>query len=200
MKNPPAKNERMMHVKDVAISLGVTDRTIRRYVDKLFPGLMAIGVVTHLNEEKVTLIKLDLEKNKHLDTSVQLPKTDLEKKLLVQQAMNILNEEVEELKLKLSEAQPKIDFHDKLIKSDGLYSMGEAAKILGTGRTRFFEQLREDKIFFGREPYQSFIERGYFDVKTTTKNDHIQKQAFITPTGLSWIKKKFYSDGYQTNF
>ena len=113
-----------------------------------------------------------------------------------------LKSEKENLKLKseLQQAQPKIEFHDKLIKSDGLYSMGEAAKILGTGRTRFFEQLREDEIFFGREPYQSFIGRGYFELKTTTKNDHVQKQTFLTPKGLSWIKKKFYSEAYQTNF
>lgn len=199
MKNPPAK-EISMTIKEVAKFLGVTDRTIRNYVLKLFPKLMTNGQTTWLNEIEVTRIKLDLQKNKHLETSFQLPKTDLEKKLLVQQAMNILSEEVEQLKLKLSDAQPKIDFHDKLIKSDGLYSMGEAAKMLGTGRTRFFEQLRGDKIFFSREPYQSFIERGYFEVKTTTKNDHVQKQTFLTPNGLAWIKKKFYSEGYQTNF
>lgn len=189
MENYPVINQQMT-IADVAIALNVTTRTITRYVEKLFPGLMENGKITCLSESHVTAIKFDLEKNKHLDTSVQLPRTELEKKLLIQQAMGFLNEEIEELKCQLKEAQPKIEFHDQVGSSAGLYSMGEAAKVLGTGRNRLFNQLRIENIFFGIVPYQDFINRGYFEVKTTSVNDHIQKQSFVTPKGLQWLQRQ----------
>lgn len=105
------------------------------------------------------------------------------------------------VKIELKEAKPKIEFHDELIESDGLYSMGEAAKLLGTGRTRLFIKLRELKIFFNTEPYQKYKDQGYFAVKTTTKNSHVQVQSFVTPKGLEWLNKKLKSDGnFQTSF
>ncbi len=159
---------------------------------------MKNGQTTWLNEIQVTAVKLDLEKNKHLDTSVQLPKTNLEKKLLVQQAMNILNDEIKELKQKVAtqsqeliEAQPKLEFHDQVGESEGLFSIGVAAKNLGYGRNRLFEKLREEKIFFDTEPYQQYINQGYFEVKTTTENGYMQKRSFVTPKGLQWLQKRF---------
>jgi len=190
MKNLPA-TEKAMHIGELALVLKVAPRTVRRYVDKLYPDYMKNGQTTWLNETQVTAVKLDLEKNKHLDTSVQLPKTVLEKKLLIQQAMGFLNEEIEELRNQLKEAQPKIEFHDQVGDSEGLYSIGEAAKVLGTGRNRFFDKLRDNGIFFNTQPYQEYIGRGYFELKTTTKNEHAQKQAFITPKGLIWLQKRF---------
>lgn len=91
----------------------------------------------------------------------------------------------------LEEAQPAIKFHEQVGDSEGLYSIGETAKLLGVGRNRFFKRLREEKIFMGTLPYQSFIDRGYFEVKTSTNNDHVQKQAFCSPKGLQWIHEKF---------
>ena len=84
------KIEKRMTISEVSESLNVTPRTIRRYVEKIYPGHMRHGFVTLLNEEQVTVIKLDLEKNKHLDTSVPLPKTELEENLIIQQAQNFL--------------------------------------------------------------------------------------------------------------
>ncbi|NIA29475.1 MAG: hypothetical protein GWP06_06130 [Actinobacteria bacterium] len=190
MENLPTTNQSMT-ISDVAIVLNVTDRTIRRYVEKLFPGHMVNGQTTYLSEMHVTAVKFDLEKNKHLDTSVQLPRTELEKKLLIQQAIGFLNEEIEELKYQLKDAQPKIEFHDQVGSSAGLYSMGEAAKMLGTGRNRLFSKLRIKKVFFGIVPFQDFINRGYFEVKTTSVNSHVQSQSFVTPKGLQWLQRQF---------
>jgi len=181
---------RTMTILELAETLNVTTRTITRYVAKLCPNELRHGSTTYLNENQVTAIKLDLEKNKHLDTSVTLPKTDLEKKLLVQQAMNILNEEIEELQNQLQDAQPKIEFHDQVGDSGGLYSIGETAKILGTGRNRLFDWLRDEGIFFNRQPYQSYIEQGYFKLKTLSYNKYVQSQAFTTPKGLLWLQRQ----------
>ncbi len=199
-----------MSIFEVAKTLNVDERTIQRYTNDIFPGKIKNGIKTWLNEVEVTKIKLELQQNQHLDRSVELPKTNLEKRLLVQQAMQILNDEVEELKAeikiknqKLIEAQPKIEFHDELMDSEGNYSGSEAARILGTGRQRMYDKLREEGIFlkYSALPNQSYIESGYFLVKATkTKSGHAQKQTFVTPKGLGWLRKKFYSNNHQSSF
>jgi len=180
-----------MSIPEVAQSFNVDESTVRRYISKVFPDKIKNGLKTWLDEKEVTAIKLKLQQNQHLVRPADLPKTDLEKRLLVRQAMDILNEEIDELKNQLTEARPKIEFHDQVGDSEGLYSIGETAKLIGTGRNKFFKRLREEKIFMGTLPYQSFIDRGYFEVKTSTHNDHVQKQAFCTPKGLQWIHEKF---------
>ena len=214
MDNLPTK-EKLMTVTEVSEIFEVHQTTVLKYVSKIFPEKIKSGIKTYLNEVEVTKIKLELQQNQHLSQSSTLPKTELEENLLVLQAQNILSYRIKKLKeeveyqanrieeqqTKLKEAQPKIEFHNELIESDGLYSIGETAKLLGTGRTRLFMKLRELKIFFNTEPYQSFKERGYFEVKTTTKNSHVQTQAFVTPKGLEWLNKKLKSDGdFQTSF
>ncbi len=183
--------EETMLLPEVAKALNVTGKTIRKYVDKLFPGKMINGIATFLNETEVTAIKLELEKNHHLNRSVELPKTELEENLIIQQAQNLLFSRIDKLQKQLAEAQPKIEFHDKVGDSKGSYSVGQTAKLFETGRNRFFDWLRYEKIFFNREPYQKYIDRGYFTVKTDSVNQHVQKQAFVTPKGLQWLEKRF---------
>lgn len=183
--------ENTMTVKEVSEALNIHERSVRKYIEKLFPGKMQNGIKTLLNEAEVTKLKLDLQQNSHLEQVGQLPKTALEKKLLVKQAYDILNEEIEELKSQLEEAKPKIEFHKQVGDSTGLYSVGQAAKVLGFGRNKFFELLRLNIIFFGREPYQKFIDRGYFKLKTPVVNGHMRKQSFVTGKGLQWLQKRF---------
>ena len=101
----------------------------------------------------------------------------------------------QELKTKqaLIEAKPAIEFHKQVGDASGLLSVGEVAKMLGTGRTRFFQWLRDQEIIFksGVIPYQRFIDYGYFEVKATTSIDHIQRQAFFTANGLRWIQRRY---------
>jgi phage antirepressor YoqD-like protein len=196
--NDHISSEEKMSIYDIAVSFRVTPRTIQRYVEKYFPLSVKNGVKTMLNEQQVTFIKLKIQEAKNLDRVVELPKTDLEKELLIQQAMILQADKIEglqkladEQKKKLEEAQPKIEFHDRVGDSTGLLNIGQTAKTLGTGRTRMFVWLRDEDIFFGREPYQKYIDQGYFKVKTTESNGHIQKQAFTTPKGLIWLQKRF---------
>ena len=81
-----------MTVKEVASIFNKDESTIRKIAKELYPGSFRNGVRTLLTEVQVTAIKLNLGNNS------ELAKTNLEKKLLIQQAMNFLNEEVEELK------------------------------------------------------------------------------------------------------
>lgn len=187
-KSDPGDN---MTVKEVAFALSVSERTIQRYVKKIFPDIPVERSATLLSQEQVTMIKLDLEKNKHLDNAVELPKTDLEKKLLIKQAMSFLNEEIEELKGQLEQAKPAIEFHNQVGDSTGLHTVAEVAKMLGTGRDRFFTWLRSENLLRdNNEPYQRYIESGYFKVKESPNNKHVNSQTFVTPKGLTWLQAK----------
>lgn len=58
--------------------------------------------------------------------------------------------------------QPKAEAFDALCDSEGLYTMAEAAKILGIGRNNLFAHLRHNGIFISRgddynTPYQRYM-------------------------------------------
>jgi anti-repressor protein len=97
-----------------------------------------------------------------------------------------------ELKAKqnLLEAQPKIEFYETVGNAQGLHTVAEAAKLLGTGRNRLFSWMRTYKILReNNEPYQKYIEAGYFEVKENPTGDYLNTQTFVTPTGLQWLQK-----------
>lgn len=101
-------------------------------------------------------------------------------------------------KLELKEAQPKIEFYEKVGNAEGLHTMAEAAKLLGTGRNRLFDMLRTNSILrHNNEPYQVYINSGYFEVKDITYNsggqDYVKPQTFVTPKGLQWIGNTFFN-------
>lgn len=92
-------NEKLMTVKEVAEVLGVSRQLISEKVKYLFPEIVRNGVETKLNEKHVTVIKLSVEKNPMLpSTTVEgMLKTNLEKALLIKQAMQFQDELIYEL-------------------------------------------------------------------------------------------------------
>lgn len=98
---------------------------------------------------------------------------------------------------KIEEDRPKVEFHDKVVASEGAISIAEAAKIIGTGQKRLFALLRQIGWVSRRnEPYQAKIECGYMDVKISDW-DHpsfgVQKSvtALLTGKGLSKLEKLY---------
>jgi phage antirepressor YoqD-like protein len=87
---------------------------------------------------------------------------------------------------------PKAEVFDSIANADGLLRMNEAAKLLGTGRTRLMLALRYIKVLMeDNNPYQKYIDRGYFKVKVTcierggfSKN---YPQTYVTAKGLTWL-------------
>ncbi len=137
-----------MTIKELADALGVSRDLIEKRVNELFPQLMRKGVKTLLTEEHATAVKLRISENSSLATSddrrrlVELPKTDLERKLIVRQALNILTEEVDELKQKIQEDKPKVDFFEQVTNSKDAIDIGSAAKVLnikGMGRNNLLK-------------------------------------------------------------
>jgi len=207
---------KMMTINEVASSLGVDESTIRKYANKIFPDKIKNGVKTFFNEEAVTSIKLKLQQNQHLARSSELPKTDLEKKLLIQQAMGFLQEEIEGLKqkvesqsLQLTEAQPKIEFHDQVETSINSISVAEFANLLTkngfkTGQNKMFGFFRDNKYLTGENrPYQIYLNAGLFEIKKITYSDHKGKErtaqkVLVTGKGQVYFTKKLVSQGNLT--
>lgn len=94
--------------------------------------------------------------------------------------------------------QPKAEAFDALCDSEGLYTMAEAAKILGTGRNSLFAQLRHNGIFISRgqdynTPYQRYMK--YFEVKQgyridpRTEKRVATRTTFVKPEGICFLRE-----------
>lgn len=70
--------------------------------------------------------------------------------------------------------------------------MGVYAKVVGKGRTKFYDSLRSQKILMQNStlPYQSYVQLGYFKCKMTSKNQKSFSVTFLTGKGIDWITKK----------
>lgn len=97
------------------------------------------------------------------------------------------------LENKVQELEPKAEFYDDCVDAEGLLKLKEAAKILGTGRNRLCQFLRDHKVFMrnSTEPYQRFVESGWFVVKVITINGFNHSVTLITGKGLTKIKSLF---------
>jgi len=85
------------------------------------------------------------------------------------QVAGLLAQSLEQVQIqekKIEELKPKAEFCDRVTALEGSISIGQAAKILGTGSKRLFQFLRENGwVTRHNEPYQSKINSGLMDVK-----------------------------------
>ena len=80
-------------------------------------------------------------------------------------------EENEKLQLENLSMKPKAEFYDVVANSEDTIDMSELAKITnkGYGRNKLFKLLREKNILrSNNEPYQKYIDAGYFKVIETS--------------------------------
>ena len=106
---------------------------------------------------------------------------------------------IEQQKLELTAAKPKVDFYDQVRESEQTLSMNDAAKLLGIkglGRNKLFEQLRSRGVLDeSNVPYQRFLNSGHFEVieKPYEYNGMvgITKVTRVTQKGLQWMSKEF---------
>lgn len=96
---------------------------------------------------------------------------------------------------KVAELTPKALFHDQVVAAPDALSMGEAAKILGTGRTRLMAHLRQiGWLTRYNEPYQERIAAGLMDVKLSRYWEHPEQglkrsvTPLITGKGLAKLR------------
>lgn len=107
-------------------------------------------------------------------------------------------------KEKLEEQQPLVDFATHVSQSKDTIDMDEMAKIaqnenINIGRNRLIKWLKEKKILKdNRTPYQTYIDRGYFDVVETKKETVYGVLVFpktvITGKGQLWVIEKLRAE------
>lgn len=107
---------------------------------------------------------------------------------------------VDEQQNQIVEMQPKVDDWSAYLDSKGNITMANVAKSLnikGIGRNKLFRTLKDNKILReSNEPYQLFVDRGYFEVIVGTKNGFKYNQTVVTGKGLGYINKKMKEWGY----
>jgi len=105
--------------------------------------------------------------------------------------------QIEQQEQQLAIAAPKVDFYDTVTGSDDTVDMLGAVKVLnlGYGRTTLFKKLREKKVLRkSNQPYQRYIDSGYFRVVESTWTDdkgdsHVHFKTVVYQKGLDYIKK-----------
>lgn len=121
--------------------------------------------------------------------------TDNVRKVVALEADNTeLSKENHELEVKVEQDAPKVAFHDMVVVSHKTYNAAQAAKLIGTGRTRLLQFMRQKGwITRSNEPYQAKIEAGLLDVKLGTFEHPIQGtiptcSTLITGKGLTKLE------------
>lgn len=118
-------------------------------------------------------------------------------------ANNIIAERdkiIAQQKEKLKEQKPLVEFVAHVSQTKDTIDMDEMSKIardenIHIGRNRLIQWLKDKKILKGnRTPYQTFIDRGYFDVvevkKETTYGVKVFLKTVITGKGQIWVIEK----------
>lgn len=106
----------------------------------------------------------------------------------------------EVLQAKIESDAPKVEFHDKVCEAVNGQTIQEVAKVLGTGQNRLFQWLRNEGLLMtSNQPYQEFIDRGYFRVTQRQYNDHrgeshTYTRTLVTGKGLSYVQKRFMAE------
>lgn len=106
-------------------------------------------------------------------------------------------EQIEQQSALIEAAKPKVEFHDTVCEAINSQSVEEVAKVLGTGRNRMFNWLREKGLFKNDNlPYQDYIDRQYFRVIERAYKDkkgeaHTYTRTLVTGKGLAYIQNQF---------
>lgn len=186
-----------MTVKEVAEILNVSEKHILVTTKKLLPDKLKNGIKTLYNEAEVTAIKLQIEKNPYLYQSVEL-KTELEKKLIIAQAIDILQNDIKELQQE--NLQLKSDV--KLLVHDfqKTFTTSEIAKELQMKSAQELnKKLVEMKIQYKRNNtwvlYSPYSEKNYTSIKEQKlESGQIVYDRNWTGEGRMFILRLFNND------
>lgn len=198
--------EKRMTTKEVANILGVSVETVRANGKELFPDLFVNGKTTYLNEVQCTAIKMKIEKHHNLQSTLEvMPKTNLEKQLLIKQAMILQNEIIAELQAEnekqkqlLLEQKADVEF-SQTIQADetSCFSMAQVSQELKLpyGNITLFKKLRELKLLKeNNTPYQQYADMGLFKVYPKVINNGETTKTIlvtlVTQKGVAYINKK----------
>jgi anti-repressor protein len=117
--------------------------------------------------------------------------------MVMARSLKFAAKQLESYQKEIALLKPKAEFFDQVADSKTAIEIGEAAKVLnmGIGRNKLFQFLREQGILMNNnQPYQQYIDRGYFRVieQKYTKPDgttHINIKTLVYQRGLDYIRK-----------
>jgi phage antirepressor YoqD-like protein len=102
----------------------------------------------------------------------------------------------------LKAAIPALEFHAAVANSKDSVTIGQFAKLMGTGELRLFELLRREQILITGSarhnlPYQKHIDAERFRVIENAFEDekgrvHLRFQTRITPKGQLWLQRRYF--------
>ena len=186
-----------MSTKEVADIPDVDVKTVQRAALSLDMDVERSGSSHTMlfDEAQVTAIKLEIEN--HSKVNALTPKTNLERQLIIQQAMQIQAEMIEELQNKVSRLEPAANFAYQLCSSKDTIEIGECAKVLNKniGCNRLFEFLRNSNVLQSNNtPYQKYIDAGYFRVieskyVTPNRETKISLKTVVFQKDVAYINK-----------
>lgn len=137
--------------------------------------------------------------NDDLFVNTYLQHADEQTKLMFKATL----ETVRKQNKKIAIMQPKADFFDAVTDSKDAIDIGTAAKVLaipGVGRNTLFQRLREKGVLMSNnQPYQQYVDRGYFRIieQKYNKEDgstNINIKTLVYQKGLDFIRKIMESD------
>ncbi|MDN9010021.1 phage antirepressor KilAC domain-containing protein [Brevibacillus laterosporus] len=99
----------------------------------------------------------------------------------------------------LSIQKPKVQAHDRFINADNYQLIRESGKSLGIGEKKLYAFLRGIKLLNHKnEPYQMYVNEGYFVVKQRTFGNSSLFNVpitYVTAKGLDYIDKLLERNG-----
>lgn len=172
------------------------------------------AVVIYLNqlEDKVKELEKQLTTKEQYLLNIMTSKSDIEiatnvAKFNIEyvQPLEInLKEEKDKVTLKdleLKNQKHKVDLYDTIADKDKTFTMSEVAKLInyiGVGRNRLFEILRINEILrANNEPYQQYVDRGWFKIIVTEKGNQVVPQTVVYQKGIEKICELLDELGYK---
>ena len=168
------------------------------YIEKLEKRI--IELEKQLTTKEQYLLNIITSKS-DIEIATNVAKFNIE---YVQPLENNLKEEKDKVTLKdleLKNQKHKVDLYDTIADKDKTFTMSEVAKLInyiGVGRNRLFEILRINEILrANNEPYQQYVDRGWFKIIVTEKADKVVPQTVVYQKGIEKICELLDELGYK---
>ena len=173
-------------------------RAVILYLEKLEKRI--IELENQLSTKDVLMLKV-IKANTEISRAIAMNEYEIH---YVQPLENNLKEEKDKVILKdleLKSQKHKVDLYDTIADKDKTFTMSEVAKLInyiGVGRNRLFEILRLNDILRGNnEPYQTYVDRGWFKIIVTEKGTQVVFQTVVYQKGVEKICELLDGLGYK---
>lgn len=173
-------------------------RAVILYLEKLEKRI--IELENQLSSKDVLMLNIVNSQSK-LEIATNIAKFNIE---YIQPLENNLKEETDKRILKdleLKSQKHKVDLYDTIADKDKTFTMSEVAKLInyiGVGRNRLFEILRINEILrANNEPYQTYVDRGWFKIIITEKGNQVVPQTVVYQKGIEKICELLDELGYK---